>query len=102
MLSERDRRDLDGIEQRIAGEDPRFAAAMQRVRPTWTDRWARDGYDAVILLAAASAVLCLALALLCAGVLAVAVLVALCRLRPRHFRPRLAGLRRRWPRHPHW
>ena len=96
MLSERDRRTLDAIEQQIEGADPRFAMVMRRVRPTWTDRWARDAYDATIVLAVASAVVCFALALPSAVVMAVAVVVAMCRLRPSHFRPRRA------PRQLHW
>jgi len=88
VLSERDRRALDAIERQIEGEDPRFAASMRRVRPRWTGRWARDGYDAAIVLAVATAVLCFTLALLCAGITMLLVVVALCRLRPRHFLPR--------------
>jgi Protein of unknown function (DUF3040) len=93
VLSERDRRALDAIERQVEGEDPRFAASMRRVRPTWTDRWAREGYDAIIVLAAATAALCFAIALLGAGVVAAAVVVGLCRLRPRHFRPRRTNQR---------
>jgi hypothetical protein len=97
MLSERDRRTLDGIERQLEGEDPRFAASMRRVRPTWADRWARDGYDATIVLAAAIAALCFALGLASAGLPAVAVVVVTWHLRPAYLRPwisRRAGLRR--------
>lgn len=98
MLSERDRRTLDAIERRTAEEDPRFAASMRRDRPTWADRWARHGYDAIIVVAAATAALCFTLTLVCAGVLAVAVVVATWNLRPGYLRPwfgrRRAGLRR--------
>jgi hypothetical protein len=41
MLSERERRVLQEIEQMISGEDPRFAASMQR---TLSDRDYRWGY----------------------------------------------------------
>jgi hypothetical protein len=98
VLSEQDRRALDAIERRTADEDPQFAASMRHARPTWADRWARHGYDAIIVLAAATAALCFALALACAGMLAVAVVVATRHLRPGYLRPwfsrRRAGLRR--------
>ena len=82
MLSERDRRALDAIERRTADEDPRFAASMRRDRLTWADRCRRHGHDAIIVIAAATAVLCFALTLVDAGVLAVAVVVATWHLRP--------------------
>ncbi len=56
MLSEREQRVLDGIEHGLANDDPRFAASMRRAGPTWVERWAPWGYDALIVLAAVAAV----------------------------------------------
>jgi hypothetical protein len=101
MLSEREQRALDGIEDGIANADPRFAAAMRRARPTWAQRCAPWGYDAVIVLAAAAAVTGLVLGLPGSAARAAIVVFVMCRLRPGYFRPwfrRRTGLRRlyRW------
>jgi hypothetical protein len=102
MLSEREQRALDVIEHGLASGDPRFAASMRRAGPTWAERWAPWGYDALVVLAAAAAVTGLVLGLPGAAARAVVVVVVMCRLRPLHFRPwfrlRRIGLRRmyRW------
>jgi Protein of unknown function (DUF3040) len=88
MLSERDRRALDEIEQQITRADPRFAASMQRATPTRTDRWTRHGYDVTIMLGAVTAALCFVLLLICAGVVAVMLVAATFLLRPKHLTPR--------------
>jgi hypothetical protein len=86
MLSERDRRALDEIERQIAGDDPRFAASMQRAVP---DRigWTHPGYDVIIVLAAVTAALCFVLLLVGAGVVAVLLVAATCYLRPQPLPP---------------
>ena len=81
MLSERDRRALEAIELELAVQDPGFAASMEHPRPNRADRWTRCGYDAVIVLGAATAVLCFVVLLICAAVVALLVVGAGCYLR---------------------
>lgn len=59
MLSERERRNLREIEQRLAEQDQRFAAAMSRPLTGRRSRWLRRAYDATIVLAGLLAVTCL-------------------------------------------
>ena len=87
MLSERERRALREIEVQIAGQDPGFAASMQHGLPNRADRWTRRGYDAIIVLGAATAVLCFVLLLICAAVVALLVVATSCHLRARLLRP---------------
>jgi disulfide bond formation protein DsbB len=81
VLSERDRRALEEIELHLAVQDPGFAASMEHPRPDLVDRWTRCGYDAFIVLGAATAVLCFVLLLICAAVVALLVVGASCHLR---------------------
>jgi len=80
MLSDRDRRYLHEIEQRLEAEDPHLASALGAVvRP---ERWLRRAVDATIALSIVLAAVCLILPGaatmgpgLLAGVLAVVVFV---------------------------
>ena len=87
MLSEREIRALQKIEQQISEEDPRFAATMRRPLPSRRYRLVFP-YDAIIVVAALSAVLCLALSAVGSGVVAALLAAATFYLRPRHFSPR--------------
>jgi hypothetical protein len=91
MLSERERRALQEIEHRVAETDPRFAAAMRRPMPAREYRAAHP-YDAVIVVAVLSAVLCLELSVNGAAVVAAVLAAVTFFLRPRH-RPARTG---RW------
>jgi hypothetical protein len=95
MLSERERRALQEIEQRTSDEDPRFAASMQRPLSDRAYRWGHLGYDAIIVIAALSAALCLELSANGAG-LAVAALAAVTfHLRTQRFPPQTSRWRSR-------
>lgn len=97
MLSERDRRTLAEIEHQLAA-DARFAAALGRAgRPgsRRAERWARRGYDAMIVLSGLTAVLCFALLLVCAGTVAVLLAGVACYLRQTRFPLRPARYPRR-------
>ncbi|MCU1660984.1 MAG: hypothetical protein QOI36_1932 [Pseudonocardiales bacterium] len=87
MLTGRERRALQRIEQQILGDDPQFAASMKHPSNR-SDRWGRRGYDAIIAVAALSAMLCLALSLVGAGVVAALLAAATFYRRPRHRPPR--------------
>jgi O-antigen ligase len=76
------------IERQIVGEDPRFAASMRGLLSGRTERWVCRGYDVIIVVAALTAVLCLALS--SGGPALVAILLAGVTF---HLRPR----RRPWP-----
>jgi hypothetical protein len=82
VLSERELRALQQIEQRVAETDPRFAASMQRPMPARGDRLARP-YHAIIVVAALSAVLCLELSLNGAAFVAAVLAAVTFYLRPR-------------------
>jgi hypothetical protein len=86
VLTERERRALQEIEQQILGDYPQLAASMQHPSNR-ADRWGRRGYDAIIAVAALSAMLCLALSLVGAGVVAALLAAATSYLRPRHRPP---------------
>lgn len=62
MLSERERRTFQEIEQQIVG-DPRFVVQMQRLLSGRADWRTRLIHDATLVLAALSAVLCAVLSL---------------------------------------
>jgi hypothetical protein len=87
VLTERERRALQEIERQILADDPQFAASMQHPSNR-ADRWGRCGYDAIIAVAALSAMLCLVLSLVGAGVVAALLAAATSYLRPRHRPPR--------------
>ncbi|WP_028921972.1 DUF3040 domain-containing protein [Pseudonocardia acaciae] len=92
MLSERERRVLRDIERRISTEDRRFAEAMRRPLPGRS--WMRRVYDVTIVVAAALAVLCLALApvgAFGAGLVAAGLAVGAFYLRRQHFPGRSRG-----------
>jgi hypothetical protein len=78
MLSGQEERAFTEIAEQIAADDPRFAASMRRLEARRTGR----GYDVVVVLAAATAVLCLLLALGPATFTAGALAYAAHRLRP--------------------
>lgn len=82
MLSERDHKILCAIETDLARESPRLARLLRA--PCRSQRWQRRGYDALLVCAVATTLLCLVVAsggLLAAACLsaAVAVLVGLVR-----------------------
>ncbi len=95
MLSEREQQAIDEIEQQISEQDPRFVASMQRLLPGRVGRWTRRGYDAVIVVAALSALLCLTLSVPGAALTAVLLAVVTGYLRLRGY-PSCTG--RRWRR----
>ena len=91
MLSERDHRILGAIETDLARESPRLARLLRE--PRRSQRWQRRSYDALLLCASATSLLCLVVAgggLLADACLtaAVAMLVGLVRHArfPYHFR----------------
>jgi O-antigen ligase len=98
MLSERERRTFEEIERQIVDADPRFAASMQRLLSGRAERWACRGYDTIIVVAALSAVLCLALSSGGAGLVALVLAAVTFYLRPRRGPLPIVrrGGRRRW------
>ncbi|MEN3301501.1 MAG: hypothetical protein V7633_3559 [Pseudonocardia sp.] len=82
MLSEREHRVLREIEHRVAETDPRFAASMRRSISARRRRAALP-YDAVVVVAVLSAVLCLELSVNGAAVVAAVLAVVMFFLRPR-------------------
>ncbi|MBW0108591.1 DUF3040 domain-containing protein [Pseudonocardia sp. KRD-182] len=92
MLSDRERRVLQEVERGIAEEDPKLAARLRR----WPSNRARRLGDAVIVLAAGTAVLCLVLSAVLAGLVAGTLAVVLVVRRRRRRRGRSAGGLSRW------
>jgi Protein of unknown function (DUF3040) len=97
MLSERERQALDAIEQRIAADDPRFAALMHRL-PGRAGRWTRCAHDVVVVVAALSAALCLLLSSPGPGLVALLLATVAFRCRPGEPTPRRPRWRGRRPR----
>ncbi|WP_028927770.1 DUF3040 domain-containing protein [Pseudonocardia acaciae] len=94
MLSERERRTLREIEERLAEEDQRFAEVMNRPLTGRASRWLRYGYDATIVLAGLLAVTCLAVTpgrTAGAGVVAALLAVGVFILRRRRFSQPASG-----------
>jgi hypothetical protein len=91
MLSGQEGRAFTEIAEQIAADDPRFAASMRRLQ----SRRAGRAYDVVIVVAAASAVLCVLLSLALPAFAAAALAFATHRLRPRWPTRRPARRRRR-------
>ncbi|MCE0765999.1 DUF3040 domain-containing protein [Pseudonocardia kujensis] len=89
MLSERELRVLREIEQHTAREDPRFATSMRRPLTAWQSQLAAC-YDALSVVAVLTAVLCLLLGLLGAGLTAALLAVGATVVRPR---PSAASIR---------
>jgi len=102
MLSGQEEQAFVQIAEQIVADDPRFAASMRRLQT----RRAGRGYDVVVVIAAASAVLCVLLSLPAPALAAAMLAYATHRLRPRRptrrpaRRPtqRLVRRRRRGPR----
>ena len=67
MLSEREARALRQIEQQLAADDPRFASRISRALPGRPSRWPRKLQIPVITVMLLSAVLCLAIGAVSAG-----------------------------------
>jgi hypothetical protein len=91
MLSGREREVLQDIERQIAAEDPRLAAALGQMAMDQTLRWTRRGYNAVIVVGASLAAVCLSLpqvAAVGAGVMSGLFAVYVWYLRKRRFPPR--------------
>lgn len=88
MLSRQEEQAFARIAERITADDPRFATSMRRLQVHRPHR----GHDVVILVAAASAVLCLLLSLPLPTVTAAALAYVAYRLRPT--RPTRRALRR--------
>jgi hypothetical protein len=93
MLSEWERRALQEIEQQISEETPWFEASLQRLLSDRAHKWVRRGYDTIIMVGALSAVLCLALSLVGAGVLATLLAAVTLYLRRRRFPPQIGRWR---------
>ena len=70
MLSEREARALRQIEQQLAADAPRLAARMSRELPGKPSRWPWKLQDAVITAVLLSAVVCLAVGAVGAGLAA--------------------------------
>jgi len=70
VLSEREARALRQIEQQLAAEDPRLAARMSRALPSRPSRWPRTLQNSVIAAVLLSAVVCLAVGAVGAGLAA--------------------------------
>jgi len=100
MLSEREQQVIDEIEHQIAEQDPGFVASMQRLLPGQVDRWTLRGLNAIIVVAALSAVLCFALSVPGAALTAVLLAVVTGYFRPRGSPARIGRwwVRRRTPR----
>ena len=79
MLSGQEEQAFTEIAEQIAADDPRFAVSMRRLQSHRAGR----GHDVVILLAAASAVLCVLLSLSLPAFTAATLAYAAHRLRPR-------------------
>ena len=72
MLSEHDHRILEAIETDFARESPRLARLLRE--PRRSQRWQRRGYDALLVCALVTSLLCLAFA--ASGLLGAAYLTA--------------------------
>jgi hypothetical protein len=94
MLSGQEERAFAEIAEQVAAGDPRFAASMERLQT----RRVGHGHDVVIVVAAASAVLCLLLSLVLPGFVAAALAFVAYHFRPARPAGRLARLRRRFRR----
>ena len=70
MLSEREARALRQIEQQLAADAPRLAARMSRALPGRPSRWPRNVQNPVIAAVLLSAVVCLAVGAVGAGLAA--------------------------------
>jgi hypothetical protein len=70
VLSERDARALRQIEQQLAADDPRLAARMSQALPGRPSRWPRNVHNLVIAAALVSAVVCMAVGTVGAGLVA--------------------------------
>lgn len=103
MLNPWEQRVLREIEQGLQADDPGLAARM-RQHDHAPSRWARRGFDAVVVFAAALAVLCVALGEAGAGFVAALVGIAVLLWRRHRFPPRagrwLLRLLRRTGRRP--
>ena len=77
MLSEREARALRQIEQQLAADDPRLAARMSRALPGRPWRWPRNFHNLVIAAVLLSAVVCLAVGAVGAGLATALFAVAL-------------------------
>ena len=70
MLSEREARALRQIEQQLAADDPRLAATMSRALPGRPSLWPRNFQNPVIAAVLLSAVVCLVVGAVGAGLAA--------------------------------
>ena len=70
MLSEREARALRQIEQQLAADDPRLAARMSRALPGRPSLWPRNVQNPMIAAVLLSAVVCLAVGAVGAGLAA--------------------------------
>ena len=94
MLNEREARALREIEQQLAADDPRLAARMSRALPGRPSRWRRNLQISVIAAVLLSAVVCLAVGAVGAGLMTALFAVAL--LWARRSLRGGGGQRRRW------
>lgn len=84
MLSEREQQALGEIERTISVTDPRLAALLRSTRTGRRVHWARLAHDLVIVVSVLSAILCIAVAQVGAGLIALlfaAVVLAVRQLR---------------------
>jgi len=70
VLSERETRTLRQIEEQLAADDPRLAAKMSRALPGGPSRWSRKFQNLAIAAVLLSAVVCLAVGAVGAGLVA--------------------------------
>ena len=100
MLSEREQRTFQEITQRIAADDPQFAAAMGQLGTRRIGRWSGRGRDVVVVLAVVSGLLCLLLALAGAALVALGLAAAAYSAGGRRPGRRLGRRPGRWRRRP--
>ena len=94
MLSGQEEQAFAQIAEQIAADDPPFAASIGRLQ----SRRAGRGHDVVVVVAAATAVLCLFLSLVLPGLVAAALAFAAYHCRPSRPTRRPAHRRRHRPR----